>query len=181
MFQQIAQQLVLDFYSLLKRYVDNDERARIKEKVGYNAVSDQLNDQALLKKLQLIYSLLQGKVNARPKGYYSYSGIDQYFEFLEKFLGQYCVYSGRVVHRAQRLSGLMLHIIQLMEAPQGSFTSDMVVELRDYCKEVILLGSEDYRTQLSQLLKQYIPQHSLVKYVLDDLKSLSKSEDYVAA
>lgn len=181
MFQQIAQQLVRDFYSLLKRYVDNDERARIKEILGYNAVSDQLNDQALLKKLQLIYSLLQDKVNTRPKGYYSYSGIDQYFEFLEKFLSQYCIYSGRVVHRAQRLSGLMLHIIQLMEVPQESFTSDRVVELRDYCIEVIMLGSEDYSAQLKQLLKQHIPQHSEVKYVLDDLKSLSKPRDYIAA
>ena len=181
MFQQIAQQLVIDFYVLLKRYVDNDERIRVKETLDYNPVNDDLCDQDLLKKLRFVYSYLHSKVETRPRGYYSYSGIDQYFRFLESFLRQYCIYSGRVYHRAQRLSGLILHIIQAIGVPKGEFTSAMALKLQAYCREVFLLGSEDHSVQVSQLLRQSVQQHPLIKPVLDDFKSLSKTRDHVAA
>ena len=94
-FTQIARQSLLDFSSLLQRYFDNDERENIRKLVGLNDLNSDANieikDTTLLNMLQHIKRLLNKKVKDYPKSYYSYSGIEQYMQFLEDFLGQYCI------------------------------------------------------------------------------------------
>jgi hypothetical protein len=151
-FKDMALKALGDYRKLVSRYVEKNEASVLLKKMDVARPRKSDSDMELMLTLIKIRTWLEEKIQSHPKGYYSYSGIEQYRLFLDEFLNQYQILSNRVVHKAQKASSAMLNIIQITGAPKASLGDETANRLINFCQELILFGSREQKLQVHALL-----------------------------
>ena len=152
-FHDLALEVMADFRRILKRYYAKDERDALlakfdlKRKRAYDA------DLELFQSIQGIQHHLMDQIQAKPKQYYAYSGIEQYYAYLQSFLNQYYVSGRKVEHKSQRIWRVMLDIIQLVTSmTEERATQEEREHLKKDCIEIASYGNQDQKIRLSEIL-----------------------------
>ncbi len=103
---------------------------------------------------------IRSTIEMPEEGYYSYSGIVKYYQYLDAFLKDYDIEIVKgdkvVVHRAQRASRAILDAIQLVNGKPAHVLTDQIKQQMYACQDsVIRYGTEEqfdiYRSHLVQL------------------------------
>lgn len=89
-------------------------------------------------------------------GYYSYSGISKFCEYLKGYLENYDLYEGQIIHRAQRASRSILTAIQLLNGKAAHELNDITKkEAQEQQAIITRYGNEEqlnlYRLNLLKL------------------------------
>jgi len=104
---------------------------------------------------------IRSTIEMPEEGYYSYSGIVKYYQYLEEFLNDYDIEvigngDKTVIHRAQRASRAILDAIQLVNGKPAHVLTDQIKQQMYVCQgDIIRYGTEEqfdvYRSHLVQL------------------------------
>lgn len=186
-FRDMALKALGDFRKLVSRYVEKNESAVLLKRMDVARPRKNDSDHELMQTLIKIRSWLEEKIQSHPKGYYSYSGIEQYRVYLDEFLQQYQMVANRVVHKAQKASSAMLNIIQITGMPRSSLSESTAQRLLHYCRELVLFGSREQKLQVHALLNTKCEDYAeffapiLQDYVLYQKRHAFNNFDEVAA
>jgi hypothetical protein len=151
-FKDMALKALGDYRKLVTRYIEKDEASALLKRMDVARPRKSDADIELMSTLIKIRTWLEEKIQSYPKGYYSYSGIEQYRIYLDEFLKQYHILSNRVVHKAQKASSAMLSIIQITGTPKASLSDKTADRLKNFCHDLILFGSREQKLQVHALL-----------------------------
>ncbi|OGT25624.1 MAG: hypothetical protein A3I77_04935 [Gammaproteobacteria bacterium RIFCSPLOWO2_02_FULL_42_14] len=116
------------------------------------------------------------------QGYYSYSGVAQFCEYLEEYLSHYYIEKGRVVHRAQLASRAILDSIQLASIAREEL-NDSIMKRFYRCNEIIVdFGSSEQCDFQLQLLEREQASHpGFYTQLIAHLESLRNGRAAAAA
>lgn len=151
-FKDMALKALGDYRKLVARYVEKSEASLLLKKMDVARPRKNDSDIELMHTLIKIRTWMEEKIQSHPKGYYSYSGIEQYRLYLDEFLQQYQILSNRVVHKAQKASSAMLNIIQITGMPRPALSDSMGLKLMNFCQELVIFGSREQKLQVHALL-----------------------------
>jgi hypothetical protein len=151
-FKDMALKALGDYRKLVARYIEKEEASVLLKKMDVARPRKSDADIELMHTLIKIRTWLEEKIQSNPRGYYSYSGIEQYRIYLDEFLKQYHILSNRVVHKAQKASSAMLSIIQITGTPKASLSDTTADRLKNFCHDLILFGSREQKLQVQALL-----------------------------
>lgn len=151
-FTDMALRALHDYRRLLKRYYSVEDRTRLLQQLDLVRPRKMDKDIELWETLNKIYIELENLTQSHPKNYYTYSGIEQYFNFLSGFLQEYNADQRCVYHKAQRASSLLVNIIQIVSLPLVSLTRQIENQLKKTCAEFIVLASDQQRQKAHSIL-----------------------------
>lgn len=136
---------ISDYRLLLRRYLSQAERQHKLAQLNLKDPSNFRNDLSLYKVARAIIADIEQNMKVPDQGYYSYSGIMMFAEYLKEFLDNYEVDGNEVVHRAQRASKALIQAIQLVNLPDNRLNETIAQKLAA-CNEVIAsYGSQEQR------------------------------------
>lgn len=154
-FHDLVLEVLVDFRRILKRYSANkDERDMLLGKFDLRRKRSYDADLELYQSAQAIQEHLAKQMESKPRQYYAYSGIEQYYAHLQQFLSQYYVAGRKVEHKSQRIWRVMLDIIQLVSvATADNFSADKLEQLRTGCIEIAYYANDDQKSRLLAILQ----------------------------
>jgi hypothetical protein len=136
---------ISDYRLLLRRYLSQADRQHKLAELNLKDPGNFRNDLALYKTARAIIADIEQNMKIPEQGYYSYSGIAMFAEYLTEFLDNYEIDGNEVVHRAQRASKALIQAIQLVNLPENRLNQSIAEKLAA-CNEVIAsYGSEEQR------------------------------------
>ncbi|HLD16889.1 MAG TPA: hypothetical protein VJB02_04150 [Coxiellaceae bacterium] len=155
MFSDTVLKAIGDYRQLLRRHLpDTSERKEKLEILGLNQGISSADEALLYQIAHRIVKDIEENLDNHSRGYYAYSGVRKFAEYLRSFLEDYAVQGEGVVHCMQQASRALLQAIQLLTLP-GDKLSNVVADQLTECGEIIAnYGSseqqESYRTALQQ-------------------------------
>ena len=157
-FAQTVAQAIADYRLFLRKSKDVDQASRVAKLTRLNLkdVNVYSEDVVLFNTAQAILHDIRQTIEIPEQGYYSYSGIAKYYQFLNDFLINYEVEGEVVIHRAQRASRAILEAIQIINGKQAHLLNDTIKEQVYACHtRIVGYGSEEqlelYRDNLMKL------------------------------
>ncbi len=151
-FKDIILQSFSEYRRVLKRYVEAKERTNKINDLGLNQNLSFSSDAALLKIAQNVACDMQSIFDSKPKNYYSYSGIEQFYQYLLDLLDQYTILNQQVLHKKQRASSALLEAIQIYSQPLEKFNDRTIDSLKNICQVIHLCADKDQQKQFAELL-----------------------------
>ena len=140
---QAMKRSIGDYRLLLRRYLGQVERMSRLQKLRLKESDTYRSELNLYNTGHAIVDDMEKNMTAAVTGYYSYSGIQQFCQYLKEYMGNYHVEEGRVVHRGQRASRALLLAIQMAALPVGSLTEEVRHKLIECNKAVVAFGSRE--------------------------------------
>lgn len=184
-FAETMGKAISDYRLLLRRYLPQSERmAKLRSlKLRRSDVDTFASDKALYDVGRAIISDMQMNMTKKTKGYYSYSGIQQFCNYLSTYLDNYEIENGQVVHRAQKASRALLSCIQLMGLPRERLDETIAEKLIEYNTIIATCGSfEQCDLQHQTLLRHQAQNPGFYTRIVAHLESLLLSAgDSIAA
>ena len=135
-FSDAVLKAISDYRQILRRLLDQADRVRKLNQLGLREGVDPTDDLALYEMAYRIVKDIKSNLSDHNRGYYAYSGVRNFGEFLSEFLQQYSIYRGKIVHRAQHVARAMLLSIQLVGLPEEQLTQDIAEQLLE-CADTI--------------------------------------------
>lgn len=141
-----------EYRRMLKRYLEPEERSNRINQLGLNQNLSFVSDAALLKMAQNVAADMQGIFEAKPKNYYSYSGIEQFYQYLLDLLDQYTTLDDQVLHKEQRASSALIAAIQVYSQPMEKLSDKTIDSLKHICQVIFLCANQDQHKKFNELL-----------------------------
>lgn len=181
-FSETMTKAIKDYRFLLRRYLGQVDRMTKLQKLKLRDRSIYKNDLALYNIGLAIIVDIEDNMLTSNQSYYSYSGIDQFREYLKEYLSNYYVENDQVVHRARKASRALLVAIQLAGLEREKLDDSITKQLFDCNKTVITFGShEQWDLQLQTLARQQVSNPGFYTRIIAHLESLMGSQQSVAA
>ena len=174
-FSDTMKKAITIYRRMLRKHLPQAER--INKLNELNLKNPQLyeNEIALYHTGHTIVNDIKKNLEKSAYGYYSYSGIGSFGEYLQKFLANYEFEGGVIIHRSQKASRALIQAIQLLTLPEEKLTSD-IAERLSKCNHVIaVFGSEEQRelhatTLQNAIRKQQEQNTSFYRSVLNNFQ-----------
>ena len=158
LFAQTVAQSIADYRLYLRKSKDVDQASRVAKltKLNLKDVNVYSDDVVLFNTAQSILSDIRETIDIPEQGYYSYSGIAKFYQFLNDYLVNYEIDGERVVHRAQRASRAILEAIQIINGKPAHVLNNTIKEQVYNCHNIIVNYGNDkqlevYRANLLKL------------------------------
>jgi len=146
---------ISDYRQLLRRYLKQAERVSKLAELNLKDPNIYNSEIALFHTAWAIVRDIEKNMEIPEQGYYSYSGIQHFCNYLKEFLSNYEIDGNQVVHRAQKASRAIIQVIQLTSGPTERL--DVSISQRiEACNQVVAdYGSEEqYELHRSTLTRQ---------------------------
>lgn len=176
-FSETMAKAISDYKLLLRRYLPQAERMAKLRQLKLRNIDIHENDLFFYEAGQAIVADLQENLANAKQGYYSYSGIQQFCDYLKTYLDHYHIDRNQVVHRTQKASRALVSAIQLTALPKDRLDEKVAAQLFDCNKAVACFGSaEQYELQMQLLVRQQTNNPGFYARVITHLESLGLSD-----
>ena len=173
---------ISDYRLLLRRYLNQAERMMKLQQLDLKNADIYASDLMLYETGKAIIKDIDDNMATKNQGYYSYSGIVQFRDYLEEYLENYHVENDRVVHRAQKASRALIDAIQLTGIPREMLDESIAKQLFDCNKSVVMFGSnEQCHLQMQILVRQQSKNPGFATRIIAHLEMLLHSRQSEAA
>ena len=130
------------FY-LRKTMKQADRMAKLAE-LKLKDVNIYSGDVVLYQTAQAIVADIQHNISIPEQGYYSYSGIEKFCEYLSTYIKDYAIENDKVIHRAQRASRAIMEAIQIVNGKPAHTLSDRIKRNIHACQEkIVFYGNQE--------------------------------------
>lgn len=182
-FSDTMSKAIADYRFLLRRYLTQSDRMAILHQLKLKDSDTYESDVALFEVGRAIVANIEANMAMTNQGYYSYSGIQQFCEYLKEYLDNYFIdEKNQVVHRAQKASRALIQAIQLSALPQERLNDRIAKQLLECNVAVIDFGSEEqWEMQRQTLVRQKDNHPAFYAHVIAHLDSLMRSDSAQAA
>lgn len=153
-FAETMTQAINEYRALLRRHLDQVDRMMKLQELRLRDSDLYESDVALYNTGLAIVEDIKTNMVSASRGYYSYSGVQQFSQHLEEYLSNYFVENDKVVHRAQKASRAVLDAVQWMSMPRESLDETILKKLCDCNKTVVYNGSKEQCQLLLQTLSR---------------------------
>lgn len=182
LFSETMAKAISDYRLLLRRYLNQVDRMTKLQKLKLRDSEIFKSDVALYQVGNAIIADIEENMSIPDQGYYSYSGIKQFSEYLKEYLSNYHVENNQVVHRAQKASRALLDSIQLAGLPREKLGEEITTQLFECNKIVVTNGSEEQcELQMQILARQQAQNPGFYTRIIAHLESLLNSRQSQAA
>ncbi len=155
-FAQTIAKAINEYRTMLRRYLSQTER--VSRLAALN-----LRDSKIYDSEATLYSAASGIVNdirenskVPDEGYYSYSGIIMFADYLADYLSKYEVEGDTVIHRTQKASRAIVQAIQFITLPADRLSDSIATKLYAANEAIVEYGSgEQFDLHLTNL-NQYL-------------------------
>lgn len=172
-FAKTIARAISDYRQLLRKHLKQDARmAKLREL--------QLRDPGIFASESALYSTawrivrdIEKNMNVNESGYYAYSGVKKFCEYLKKYLNNYEFEGESVIHRTQKASRALLKAIQLisMSKPDSAHTEKMLASIQDCHTVIASLGSPEQHEMYRHNLEKHQHQNpQFLDTVLQDFQ-----------
>lgn len=144
---------IQDYRFLLRRYLPQAERMTKLQKLRLKKKDTYESDFSLYQAASNIVADIEKNMLNADQGYYSYSGIEQFCQYLKDYLNDYMVENGVVIHRTRNASRALLHAIQLASTPREQLDERIAKKLFESSKEIVQYGTPEQFDLYSQALE----------------------------
>lgn len=173
---------ISEYRLLLRRHLTQVERMTKLQKLKLRDEQLYDSDVTLFEAGRVIIADMETNEAAKPQGYYSYSGMHEFCTHLKKYMSNYEIENGKVVHRAQKASRAMLKAIQLMSLPRENLNDEVSQQLCDCNQMIVEFGSDEQcEFQLQALSKQQATHPGFYTRIIAHFESLLSSRCSEAA
>lgn len=148
-FSETITKAINDYRALLRRYLTQPERMLKLSQLRLRDSETYKNDLSLYKVAHMIVTDVEHNMVAPNKGYYSYSGLQQFAQYLREYLDHYEIEENQVIHRAQKASRALLQSIQLTGLSKERLDERVVKKLFT-CNEIIVSFGSDEQCDLQR-------------------------------
>lgn len=181
-FSETMTKAISDYRLLLRRYLDQVERMMKLQKLNLRDADLYESDLALYQTGKAIVADIETNMATGTQGYYSYSGVQQFCDYLKEYLDNYHIENDQVVHRAQKASRALIEAIQLAGLPREGLNEAVAKQLFDCNKAVAVFGSQEQcDLQLQILGRQQANNPGFYTRIIAHLESLISSRCSEAA
>lgn len=181
-FSETITKAISDYRGLLRKQLNQVERMMKLQQLNLKNPEIYKSDVGLYQIASNIVMDIETTMANKPKGYYSYSGIDQFCQYLKEYLQDYEVDGQQVVHRARRASKAMLEAIQLMSLSKDRL--DAAISERLFaCNQVVAdFGSlEQWKVYEQALSQQQVTNPEFYTKMRMHFESVSVSKNLARA
>lgn len=177
-FAQTIAKAISDYRLILRRYLSQAERIsklsqlRLKDSHIYD------NDVSLYHAAKTIVEDIEQNMEIPDQGYYSYSGMLKYCEYLKEYLDNYEIENGKVIHRAQKASRALIEAIQLATLSDERLNENVAKDF-EKCNQIIAeCGSPEQRElHLNNLERREMHNESFYQPILQHFKALLTEDE----
>jgi hypothetical protein len=172
LFSETVTKAISVYRQLLRRYLPQVQRVKKLAQLKLKNPTTYENDVSLYQTALAIVRDIEENMEIPEQGYYSYSGIATFCDYLKDYLSKYEIESGQVIHRAQKASRALIQAIQLAALPVHQLTEDIAKQFAN-CNEIIaMFGSdEQHRLHMGTLEKQRCVHQSFYETVITNFKN----------
>lgn len=174
------------YRALLKRYYAPEEKDQKLQQFNLEGRPTDYTEVMLFHIAEQVIEDLASILTDLPSSYYSYSGWQNFHEYLQHFLADYMVEDNQVVHKRQKAACAILKAVQYLSLPNQKLTTDVASAL-EQCQHIIVRwGSKDQRqSYLNVLKKQSIRQElffdPMITHFHTQLQQYTENEDAPAS
>lgn len=170
-FAETIARAISEYRQMLRKYLPQAERVIRLNKLNLKDPSIYENDIALYRAAQSIIEDIENHVDIPEQGYYSYSGIAKFCEYLKEYLAHYEVEENQVIHRAQKASRALIQAIQLVTLPKSRLNEKTAQKL-EKCNEIIAnFGTEEqHEIHLNNLEKYKVVNEGFYIVIIENFK-----------
>ena|SRR3990167_3274493 len=181
-FAETMTKAITDYRFLLRRHLNQSERMSKLRELKLRDSDTYESDLALYEAGKAVITDIEANMAAPNQGYYSYSGIQQFCDYLKEYLENYHIENDQVVHRAQKASRALITAIQLTTLPRERLNDLIAEQLFDCNTTVVGFGSQEQcELQLQTLARQQANNPGFYTRIIAHLESLMLSGTSVAA
>lgn len=169
-FAETISKAINNYRYLLRRHLTQAERITKLQSLRLKDPETYSSDMSLYRTAVRIIKDIEENIGIPEQGYYSYSGIGKFCDYLKEYLSNYEVENGHLVHRAQKASRAMLEAIQLISL-SDNFDDPLKKKLIDCNKIVVAFGSNEQQELFKLNIERQITRNpDFLEPVLDDLE-----------
>src|SRR5579864_7513528 len=177
-FAETMTKAIGDYRFLLRRHLSQSERMAKLHEFKLRDSDTYETDLALYQTAKTIVVDIEENMKTPNQSYYSYSGIQQFCDYLKNYLENYHIENGRVVHRAQKASRALIKAIQLSALTHDRVNDRIEKELFDCNKTVVGFGSqEQWELQMQTLSRQKENNPGFYTHIIAHLETLMGTGD----
>lgn len=176
-FSETIKKAISDYRFLLRRYLNQAERMAKLQKLNLRNASTYASDLSLYNTAKAIVAdIEENMLGVDAQGYYFYSGIQKFCEYLKEYLNDYVVEGDQVVHRARQASRALLQAIQLVGMPRERLDESVAKRLFDCSQVVVGCGSVEQLDLYTQTLdRQQVQNPKFYSRIIAHFESLRYS------
>ena len=154
-FAQTITRAISEYRQMLRRHLAQAERVKKLAELKLKDTALYESDLRLYEAAWNIVKDIEANMQVEAEGYYSYSGISLFCEYLKEYLENYEVEGNSVVHRAQKASKSLITAIQIGMLPENRLNDEIKQKLLDCNKIIAQFGSDEQREMyLSNIERQ---------------------------
>lgn len=181
-FAETMVKAIADYRFMLRRFLTQSERMSKLRELKLRDSDTYESDLALYRAGEAIIADIELSMGDAKQGYYSYSGIQQYCQYMKEYLDNYYIEKGQVEHRAQKASRALITAIQLAGLPRERLDETIAKKLCECNKVVVNFGSsEQCDLHLQTLARQQAHNPGFYTRIIAHLESLMLSSSSIAA
>ena len=143
-----------DYRSLIKKYMTEDDRKRRLKRFDLMRNRTRDSDIELYDTATAISNDLKNCISNHPKNYYSYSGIEQFQDFLSEYLSEYVIEKSTLVHKIQKASRAFLGALQLSSLPKEKLTPFIIEKFNQISQDIAYYGTKNQMSRYHDLISQ---------------------------
>lgn len=181
-FSETMTRAISDYRTLLRRHLNQVDRMTKLHELNLRDADLYVSDVNLYEAGKAIVADMEASGATQLRGYYSYSGIRQFCEYLKEYLANYYIENNQLVHRAQKASRFLLESIQLATLPRERLDDSVAKQLVECNKAIVTFGShEQCELQLQTLSRSQATNPGFYTRIIAHLESLMTSRCSEAA
>lgn len=171
LFSETITKAISVYRQLLRRYLPQVQRVKKLAQLKLKDQNTYASDISLYHVAQSIIKDIETNMEIPEQGYYSYSGIATFCDYLKEYLANYEVDGDQIAHRAQKASRALIQAIQLVALPNHQLNDSIAKKLKDCNGVIATFGSdEQHRLHISTLEKQRCINESFYGIIIDNFK-----------
>lgn len=156
-FSDYILKMLNDYKRVLKRYMSLEEREKTVIELGLKRKSLKSdNDVILYNKAHRALKNIEYWTSRSNHTATEYSGIDEFYQHLKRYLNDFRIDNNQVVHMTQKVSCAIVQAIQIMSLPDVKISeNNMTSKLNIYVQTVAKFGTKEQRTMLANALQTH--------------------------
>jgi hypothetical protein len=140
---------------ILKRYLSTEERKQMMTKSGLNRKSLKFDtDVILYNKAKLVLKDIEDWTSKLGNTAMEHSGIDEFYQHLKKYLNDFHIADGRVVHTTREVSRAVVQTIQVLSLPEPKLSKE-AHKLDALIQTIIKFGTNEHQAMLSKAIDEH--------------------------
>ena len=135
-FAETIARAISEYRQMLRRYLSQSERVTKLAELNLKDTTIYQSEISLYNVAHAIIEDIESNMKVPDQGYYSYSGIMKFCEYLKEYINNYEIEDGKVIHHAQKASKALIQAIQIATLPAERLDEKSRTEMQN-CNELI--------------------------------------------